>query len=187
MYRKYCFTTHSWHCGLFPSTAPNSAGDENCESGIPVTYPFPSMSRSMVFGGDRLPPPPSPRPLKNCSVNFSRLAPTASNFSSPNPIGSISLWQVAQLGLVACSDIRSRLVCGLASVTGGRFVFTPAGGSGTCWHRNCSRTNRPRAVGDESSGLAVDARNSVWPSTPARSDSGVKAIRSNSFDGGGTL
>src|SRR5882672_9543760 len=148
MYRKYCFTTHSWHCALLANTAPNSAGDENPESGIPVTYPFPSMSRATVFGGDCFPSPFSA--LKNCSVNFSRLAPTASNFSSPNPIGSMSLWQVEQLGLVACSDIRSRLVCGLASVTGGRFVFTPAGGSGTCWQRNCSRTKRPRAVGDES-------------------------------------
>ncbi len=68
--------------------------------------------------------------------------------------------------------MRSRLVCGLASVTGGRLVFTPAGGSGTCWQRNCSRTNRPRAVGEESSGFAVSARNRPWPSSPARSESG---------------
>src|SRR4029077_3617535 len=108
---------HSWHWALLAMTVPNSDGAENSELGMPATYPLGSIARSIVLGGVRRPPPSPPRPEKNCSVNLSRLAPTASNFSNPKPIGSISLWHVAQLGLVACSDMRSRLVWGLASVT----------------------------------------------------------------------
>ena len=89
------------------------------------------------------------------------------------------------MALVACSDMRSRLVCGFASVTGGRFVFTPGGGSGTCWHRNCSRTNRPRAVGEESSGFAVSARNKPCPRIPARSEFAGNGTRSKSLAGAG--
>ena len=63
----------------------------------------------------------------------------------------------------------------LACVTGGRFVFTPGGGSATCWQRNCSRTKRPRAVGDVSSGFAVSVRNSACPRIPARSELAGKA------------
>src|SRR5688500_14936144 len=116
---------HSWHCSLAAITAPSLLGEEKLELAMPATCPVVSMSRSSDLGGARRLPPPEPREGKNNSRNFSRRAPTASNFSKPNPIGSIKLWQVKQLGLVTCSERRSRLVCGLASVIGGRFVLTP--------------------------------------------------------------
>src|SRR5690349_12532535 len=121
---------HSWHWELFASTAPSCCGDENSEFGMPATYAFVfSGSVMMRFGMGRFPSssPFSYDLLRNSRTICSLRAPTASNFSSPNPTASISLWQVAHEGLVVCSDIRSRLVWGLASVTGGRFVLTPGG------------------------------------------------------------
>src|SRR5215510_9275650 len=149
---------HSWHCGLAARIVPSCFGDEKLELGMPATLPLVSRSTSteVVLALRR---EFSPRASMNVNFNLSRRCPMASNFSKPKPIGSTRLWQPAHDWLVVCDESRSRLVIGLASVTGGRLVFTPGGGSGTCWQRNCSRTNRPRAVGDESSGLAVDARN----------------------------
>ena len=43
-----------------------------------------------------------------------RHAPTASKFSSAKPIGSMTLWQVAQAGFARCSAICSRMVFGFS-------------------------------------------------------------------------
>src|ERR1700724_1911988 len=90
-----------------------------------------------------------------------------SYFSNPNPIGSIKVWQEAQLRFVRCICSRTLLVSGL-SLTAGKLVSTPGGGGGTFWQRKCSRTNRPRAVGDVSVWLAVSVNKPAWPNTPAR-------------------
>src|SRR5205814_3861003 len=82
---------------------------------------------------------------------------------------------------------RSLLVTGRFSVTGGRLVSTPGGGGGTCWHRNCSRTKRPRPVGAVSSGLLVRVRKRACPSTPERSWLGGNSVRSKSCAGACTL
>src|SRR5262249_18708403 len=128
---------HSWHCGVAARIAPNSRGELKVESGIPTIDPLVSMGSITDLGCWRRPPPPW-LAFANVSLNSSRRMPMASYFSSPQPIGSIRLWHDAHVGLVTCSDIRSRLVCGCASEEGGRFVFTPAGGGGTLWQRKCS-------------------------------------------------
>ena len=51
------------------------------------------------------------------------------------------------------------------------------------WHRNSSRTEKPRTVGDVSSGLLVAARNIASPTIPARSESGGNWTLSNSLAG----
>src|SRR5207249_5002955 len=107
----------------------------------------------------------------------------ASYFSRPKPMGSMNWWQPAQGCCLACADIRSRLVCGLSSFTGGKLLLTPGGGSGTFWHRNCSRTKTPRDVGDVSFGLLVRARNVAWPIIPARSELVGKSTRAYSAVG----
>src|SRR5216684_4329552 len=100
-------------------------------------------------------------------ICFSRYRPMLSYFSNPNPIGSIKVWQEAQLLFARCIRNRSLLVSGL-SLTAGKLVSTPGGGGGTFWQRKCSRTNSPRAVGDVSDWLAVSVNNPACPNTPAR-------------------
>ena len=92
---------HSWHCALFASTAPSSAGEENCESGMPATFPAVFRSRFTVLVGKALLAfpgvpgfaSPGAAAYGTVSASLSRRAPTASNFSRPKPIGSIRLWQ----------------------------------------------------------------------------------------------
>ena len=67
---------------------------------MPATKPVVSRSSSTIFGGVSR----CRRSPKNRSCSLSRRAPMASNFSRPKPIGSIRLWQPAQLLLSVCSD-----------------------------------------------------------------------------------
>src|ERR1700674_5794801 len=96
---------------------------------------------------------------------------------------STSEWQLAQVGFERCACRRSRVVRGFSSVTGGSDVLTPAGGGGTIWHRKCSRTKRPRSVGEVSAGLLVTARYVASPSTPARDEPALKSTRSQGSRG----
>ena len=52
---------------------------------------------------------------------------------------------------------------GRSTVGSGTSVFTPGGGFGTCWQSSCSRMKMPRAVGEVSTGPAVEVRNEAWP------------------------
>ena len=82
-----------------------------------------------------------------------RHAPMASNCSSANPSGSITEWQLAQLGFVRCCANRSRIVAGGASgLVSARFVSTPGGGGGAGRPRMLFNRNLPRKTGDVRSG-----------------------------------
>src|SRR5688572_10655800 len=113
---------HSWHTGDAARMRPNSLGVEKFDSLIPATKPDASIGNSTRFGSCLR------SKLGIVTRIFSRYAPTASNFSRPNPIGSIRLWHDAQLGLDRCTLSSSRLVIGLSGDCTGRFVLTPGGG-----------------------------------------------------------
>src|SRR3954451_12319604 len=97
-----------------------------------------------------------------------------SNLSKPNPIESIKLWHLAQLGLAWCCPSRERTPRGMAFDGGGRFILVPGGGFGTFWQRNCSRINSPRAVGEVSTGLLVSVKRAAWPRIPDRGEGAGK-------------
>src|SRR5262249_39818272 len=80
---------------------------------------------------------------------FRRQEPSASKFSSEKPMGSISLWQLAQGSILRCSVICSRSVMilsdsPLVSSSGGTF----GGGSGGGVPRMFSKIHAPRFTGD---------------------------------------
>src|SRR3984893_9521999 len=106
-----------------------------------------------------------------------------SYFSNPKPMGSIKVWQEAQLRFEGCIRSRSLVVRGL-SLTAGKLVSSPGGGGGTFWQRKCSRTNSPRAVGDVSVWLAVSVNNPACPKTPARVQPAGYFTMPNSCAGG---
>ena len=77
----------------------------------------------------------------------------ASNCSSAKPSGSITEWQLAQLGFVRCCANRSRIVGGGASgLVSARFVSTPGGGGGArqtedVVQQKLAAQDRRRAIG----------------------------------------
>ena len=84
-----------------------------------------------------------------------RKPPSESKFSRANPIGSTILWQPVHIASVACALRRSREVLYSGLVVSWTTVkFTLPGGSGTFWQRICSRSARPRIVGEVRPGWA---------------------------------
>jgi len=121
---------HSWHCALFAMTTPSCEGAENCESAMPATYPV-GRSRDPSSLVECAAPAFPPRAAKNCSVNLSRLAPRRRTLEAKaDRVDQLVARGAAWIGSVLRHPVA--MVCGFASVTGGRLVFTPAGGSGTC-------------------------------------------------------
>ena len=97
-----------------------------------------------------------------------RQTPTALKFSSAKPSGSISAWQLAQLGFARCAASRSRIVSvpppSLVSSRSG----TSAGGGGGGTPSRFSRIHLPRTTGEVRSGYDVTVRMLPWPSRPRR-------------------
>ncbi len=99
-----------------------------------------SACRRTRPGGSRAPAaaPPRRRPCVpsasspdasiGAPASCARHAPTASKFSIANPIGSITLWQLAQAGLARCSTICSRIVFVAAPFSGSLSAGTLGGG-----------------------------------------------------------
>jgi hypothetical protein len=86
-----------------------------------------------------------------------------SKFSSANPSGSITAWQLAHDGLLRCALSRSRIVGGAApGFGGGRLVSTPAGGGVVCSPKTLFSRNLPRNTGDVRSGYDVVDRSAPW-------------------------
>ena len=85
--------------------------------------------------------PPSPP----CLV---RHLASASKFSSAKPIGSMSLWQLAQGSFLRCSVICSRKVMILLSPFESSRGGTLGGGSGGGVPRMFSSTQTPRFTGE---------------------------------------
>src|SRR5580698_8560012 len=118
--------------------------------------------------------PPSPPSLV-------RHLPSASKFSSAKPIGSISLWQLAQGSFLRCSVICSRkvmiLLSPLLSSSGGTF----GGGSGGGVPRIFSSTHTPRLTGDVRKFCTQVSESTLpCPKSPRRyARSGPSATRRN--------
>src|SRR6187401_3325773 len=96
-----------------------------------------------------------------------RHVPTASKFSSANPIGSKILWHVAQEGLLVCNAITSRMVgVFVFPVVSAAFSFitgTLGGGSGGLTPRNVTRNHLPRTVGEVRAAYEVCVKSAPFP------------------------
>src|SRR5262245_42913645 len=95
-----------------------------------------------------------------------RHRPIPSKFSRASPMGSISLWQLAQTVLLRCWAMRSRMESDFsgASFNGGTF----AGGDGGGVPRIFVRTYLPRLTGDVRLAIEVKVRMLPWPRSPLR-------------------
>src|SRR5258705_3570328 len=100
----------------------------------------------------------------------SRQFPTESKFSSANPGGSITLWQVAHVGLARCNSNGARTVLAARGVA---FVLSSsegtlggAGGGGVL--RKVLRTYLPRKTGEVLVATEVIDRILPCPSSPRR-------------------
>jgi len=91
-----------------------------------------------------------------------------SKFSSANPSGSITRWQVAQLGVLRCSSMRSRSDFGSWPASLSESAGTLAGGAGGGVPRMFSRMYLPRSTGDVRFGYDVTVSTLPWPSSPRR-------------------
>src|SRR6185436_12888538 len=101
----------------------------------------PSTSAKLLPSGN---PPVASMAAPSSAV---RRRPTASNFSSESPTGSIRLWQLAQIGLLRCSASRlrpERLPSTVLSLSAG--TLGSGGGGGT--PSRLSRIHLPRRTGD---------------------------------------
>ena len=76
-----------------------------------------------------------------------RRRPTASNFSSESPTGSIRLWHAAQTGLLRCSASRSR-TDSLPSTVLSFSAGTSGSGGGGGTPSRLSSTHLPRRTGE---------------------------------------
>ena len=97
-----------------------------------------------------------------------RQRPTASKFSSANPSGSITRWQLAQTGFARCCAIRSRIASTLSAPSAGSSSGTFGGGGGGGVPSTFSSTHFPRPTGEVRSGYEVTVRMLPWPSKPRR-------------------
>ena len=98
-----------------------------------------------------------------------RQRPIPSKFSSESPIGSISLWQLAHVGLRRCSSIRSRIERAFAGVSSSGGTFAGASGGGV--PRILVSTYLPRSTGEVRLFCDVSARMLPCPSSPRRASS----------------
>src|SRR3990167_3793967 len=92
----------------------------------------------------------------------------------------MNLWHPMQPSLVLCAAKRSRVV--LVTEGWGGVMFTPAGGGGGGSHISLSSTKMPRRTGELPSGIALNARNPGWVSSPLRCVPGI-SLRTNAADG----
>ena len=102
-----------------------------------------------------------------------RHAPTASKFSSANPSGSITLWQVAQAGFARCSSMRSRIV----RLRRRARLLERRDVGGRRRRRRAERFSRihlPRSDGDVRSACDVTIRMLPLPSRPLRASSATR-------------
>src|SRR5947209_5726553 len=94
--------------------------------------------------------------------------PTASKFSREKPIGSMALWQPAQVGLLRCCSMRTRKVVGLPlsdfSLRAGIFGGGGFGGNPTIF----VKIHFPRLTGEVRVVLEVNVRILACPSNPRR-------------------
>src|SRR3569833_4626380 len=84
--------------------------------------------------------------------SYRRCAPVLSNCSSFRPIGSLWVWQEAQVGVVAWAISRSRTVLRGPLVLLTMEKSTLAGGNGVGSHRKMSMMAPPRSVGEDRPG-----------------------------------
>src|SRR5215471_11236150 len=84
-----------------------------------------------------------------------RQPPITSKFSSVNPNGSITEWQLLHVGLVRCWASLSRIVFGAAPGWVSSAVFTPGGGGGMGRPKILFRSHLPRSTGEVRSGYDV--------------------------------
>src|SRR5258705_245649 len=84
--------------------------------------------------------------IGNCP-SFVRQAPMASKFSSPNPNGSMRVWQEAQIAFLRCSSNCSRIEDDKPILASSRFGTSGGGGGGGAPTR-FSSTHFPRSTGD---------------------------------------
>ena len=113
--------------------------------------------------------------MGGASVLAVEQAPTASKFSSANPIGSISLWHPEHGGFARCVSICSRIVRGFDSLFSSRGGTFGGGGGGGVPYK-FSRIHFPRRTGEVLSACDVTVRMLPWPSSPRRALS-VSATR----------
>src|SRR5262249_45695738 len=97
-----------------------------------------------------------------------RHAPIASKFSSANPSGSITEWQLLQEGLVRCCANLSRIDAGAAPGLVSSVVFTPGGGGGIVSPKILLNSHFPRSTGDVRSGYEVVPSNAPSANKPPR-------------------
>ena len=81
-----------------------------------------------------------------------RQPPMTSKFSSANPRGSITAWQLAHAGLRRCRASRSRIDGGRTPGSSSRVVSTSGGGGGTGSPKMLSSSHLPRSTGEVRSG-----------------------------------
>ena len=84
-----------------------------------------------------------------------RQVPSASKFSSANPIGSIRTWQLAQTGFLRCTSIRSRKARGCPLSPASFNVGTSGGGGGGGDPSSASSSHLPRSTGEVRLGYDV--------------------------------
>src|SRR5580698_7672101 len=87
-----------------------------------------------------------------------RYRPIRSKFSSEKPIGSMILWQDAQVGFLRCCSIRCRTdaACGAEPSVSSGGMF--GGGVGAGVPSRFSKTHLPRATGDVRFATEVTSR-----------------------------
>jgi hypothetical protein len=81
-------------------------------------------------------------------------------------MGSICLWQEAQVGLVRCCSIRWRSVP--VAVAGSSDTFTSTGGGGTVRHKSWFMIHLPRSTGDVRFWCDVTVKNPPCDRMPPR-------------------
>ena len=92
--------------------------------------------------------------------------------SSDRPMGSLWVWQEAQVGLVAWAISRSRTVFSGPLVSLTTEKSTLAGGVGVGSHRKMSISATPRLVGELRPGWENMDSMLTWVRTPLRPESG---------------
>src|SRR6267378_2541089 len=104
--------------------------------------------------------------IGNCP-SFVRQAPIASKFSSPNPKGSMRVWQEAQIAFLRCCSSCSRIDEDKPILVSSRFGTSGGGGGGGAPTR-FSSTHFPRSTGDVRLAYEETVSTLAWPSSPPR-------------------